>query len=103
MSENNGWLFSERGGDFPENPFASGTFSVHLCPMKTVRVSDGPERWSSLSNNCHYECWVWGYATDSPDILKLIEILWPSEVTNTFPASVTSGNNKVQQPKVDFS
>lgn len=103
MSENNGWLFGESGGDFPEEAFDADKFSVHLCPVNIVKVSDRPERWSTLSHNCHFEWWVLEYAADSADILKLIEILWPSEVTHTFPASMTSGNNKVQQPKVGSS
>lgn len=86
MLENNGWLFRESGRDIQEKTFASYKFSAHLCPVEIVSVGDGPERWSSVSHSCHFECWGLEYAIDSPDILKLIEILWPSEVTNIFPA-----------------
>lgn len=36
MSENNGRLFRESGGDFPEDACASDRFSVRLCPVKIV-------------------------------------------------------------------
>lgn len=96
MSENGRWLFVESAGDCPEATLASDKFTIVSALWKPCLSSDEPERWSPLSHSCHFECWLSDHATDSPDILKLIKILWPSEVTHIFPASVISENNEVQ-------